>query len=126
MKVEIEREVYEKLKGSAVKLDMECKYYIVIPSVDELPKPRKKTGKGNASPLDIVGLSKDWNKKVMPSTRSRAARLEVVRILNEDISEYMARGELAEKLHAVMGGARNTSSGRVSRLIRLGVLEVRK
>ena len=126
MKVEIEREVYEKLKGSAVKLDMECKYYIVIPSADELPKPRKKTGKGNASPLDIVGLSKDWDHLWLPTVPSRIARKNVAGILDMDTQNYMARGELAEKLHAVMGGARNTSSGRVSRLIRQGVLEVRK
>jgi len=122
VKVEIEREVYEQLKGSAVKLDMECKYYIVIPSADELPKPHKK---GSSGP-DIVGLSRDWDHHWLPTRNSRLARKDVADILGHDTQNYMARGELAEKLHAVMGGARNTNSGRVSRLIKQGVLEVRK
>ena len=125
MKVEIEREVYEQLKGSAVELDMECKYYIVIPSADELHRPRKKTGK-RTSPKDVVALSNNWEGMLLPTKCSRAARQAVGKILNYGMVDYITRGELAEKLEAEMGGPRNTNSGRVSRLIRQGVLEVRK
>ena len=119
MKVEITREVYENLKGTAVKLDMECKYYIVIPSADDLPKraKRRPLTKPRRDPLTQYVLSpKAGTIKMSTEARGQARSVAVT------LDYPMAGGEIGEKIAKFMKCTRDMGSYYVSRLIEDKVL----
>jgi hypothetical protein len=125
MRVQITGEQYNELKKAGLGhfLIKEEQFFVdthnAQTNVLDAPKPKQK----RIGALTVVRLAKDWDEKqdTMRQARSRRNAHSVATILGKD---YMARGELGEKLMAKTGKPSSICSGIVSAMIRQGILEV--